>query len=303
MNSSPPFLVDERALARRLGVSLPPLRKFNLATFGVDPDPFLRDLAPTFHDLPWDLYDVKLAQMCFLLKRFPDQEPRLKQYLKDAYAGRCGLEAVRDLLDRLGPEDRDIVAGIEPHRQRTIAGFVAEFPRGRPELRHVPMKDFTQNVGTDDYRSLGRAFAETSPAVVAHPAFGQWLAAVARLVHDLEQRRPRRVLFVLHQMRTLVRRGVKSEVVPEGIHQDGAKYIVSALVVERAGVVGGESVVYGPDKHTVYYHTVLQPGEGIFQVDHGSPLWHSASPIRLDPHTTCAEGRRGIFGLDINIEV
>src|SRR5262245_30760249 len=99
MHSTLRFLDDERALSRRAGVPLPPLRKFNLRTFGVDPGPFLRDLAPTFRDLPWDMYDVKLSQMRFLLKRFPEQEGRLNRFLKDAYAGRCGLESVRDLLD------------------------------------------------------------------------------------------------------------------------------------------------------------------------------------------------------------
>ena len=303
MNSSPGFLIEEGALLRQLSVSLPPLRKFNLATFGITAEPFLRDLAPTFQDLPWDLYDVKLSQMRFLLRRFPDQETRLTQFLKDAYAGKCGLEAVRDLLDRLSPEDREFVAGIQPHRQRSITTLVAEFDRvGKPRLHRVSVNHFSQNVGSEDVRSLGRRFAETPLAVVHHPLFEPWLGAVARLVYDLEQRRPRAVRFVLHQMRTLVRRGVFSEVVPEGIHQDGAKYIVSALVVEREGVIGGESIVYGPDKQTVYFRTTLQPGEGIFQADHGSPLWHFASPIRLDPHTACAEGSRGIFGLDLNID-
>ena len=35
---------------------------------------------------------------------------------------------------------------------------------------------------------------------------------------------------------------------PEGIHQDGSDYIVSALVVDRGNIVGEISKIYGPDK-------------------------------------------------------
>jgi hypothetical protein len=297
------YLDDEVALSRRLGVDLPPLRKFALSTFDIDPQPFLNDLLPTFRDLPWDTYDVKLSQMRFLLHRFPDQSERLHHYLRDAYAGRCGLESLHDLLGRLSVEDRERVLAIQPHRQRSIAAFNVEFdPRGQPLVSRQPIPDFSQNVDAQDYRALGRKFAEASPDVTGYPAFEQWLGAVARMVYDLEPPSIQRVRYVMHQMRTIVRPASGGDVVPEGVHQDGAKYIVSALVVERDGVIGGESVVYGPDKQTEYLRTTLQPGEGIFQADHHSPLWHFASPIRLDPHSGRAEGRRGIFGLDINVE-
>jgi len=90
-------------------------------------------------------------------------------------------------------------------------------------------------------------------------------------------------------------------IVPEGIHQDGADYIISGLVMEREGIVGGESTVYGPDRSTPYLRTVLQPGQGLFQADAGSPLWHGVSPIRVDPDSDQPEGHRSIFGFDIHV--
>jgi hypothetical protein len=51
-------------------------------------------------------------------------------------------------------------------------------------------------------------------------------------------------------------------------------------VIERAGIVGGESIVYGPDKKTEYLRRTLQAGEGIFQADKGSELWHYVTSIQ-----------------------
>jgi hypothetical protein len=86
---------------------------------------------------------------------------------------------------------------------------------------------------------------------------------------------------------------------PEGVHQDGADYIVSALVIERAGILGGESIVYGPDKKTVYFGRTLAEGEGIFQTDKG--LWHYVTPIRENPAVPPDYGHRSILGFDMDI--
>lgn len=86
---------------------------------------------------------------------------------------------------------------------------------------------------------------------------------------------------------------------PEGIHQDGAGYIVSALVVERKGITGGMSYIFGPDKKTKYFAKTLQQGEGLFQADKGSTLWHTVTKIKPDKNHS--SGFRNIIGFDINI--
>jgi hypothetical protein len=100
-------------------------------------------------------------------------------------------------------------------------------------------------------------------------------------------------------MRTVARPGVSATNSPEGIHQDGADYIVSALVMERAGVTGGESRVYDSDKKTVLLRHTLLPGEGLFQVDAGSPLWHDVTPVVAQGD---GMGVRSLFGLDIRVQ-
>ena len=296
------FLEDERSLTGRLGIDLPPLRKFDLHTFAVDAGRFLREFAPSFDELAWDQYDVKLAQVHALRRLFPDERDRLERFLADYYAGATGLEAVRDLLLRAPPEERCAIDAIRPHRRRSIASFrVAHGPGDAAAVERVPSGAFAQAMGSADARSLDRVFPETPAEITSHPDFRRLLEGLVGLVRTVAApRRPAHLVF--HQVRTVARPGAPGSAAPEGVHQDGADYIVSALVIEREAVLGGESVVYGPDRRTPYLRTVLEPGQGIFQADGGSPLWHAVSPVRLDPDAGRAEGKRSTFGFDVHLE-
>jgi hypothetical protein len=301
MNAPFVFLEDERALSGRLDIALPPLRHFDLDTFGIDAARFRRELVPTFDRLSWDHYDVRLAQVNHLVRAHPEAEARLRAFLPGYYAGRSDLAQVRDLIRRLPAEARSAFEAIRPHRQRSVSAFAAAYNRtGAPRLERERVGAFAQDLGPADPRSMARVFDETPVEVTAHPGFRHLLACVVELVGEVAApRRARRVVF--HQVRTVARPGAPGAVVPEGIHQDGADYVVSALVLEREGVVGGESTVYGPDRRTPYLRTVLQPGQGLFHADGGSPLWHGVSPIAVDPRAGAAEGRRSIFGFDIHL--
>jgi hypothetical protein len=302
MNSPVAFLENERSLAERLGIELPPLRKFSLESFGINSGRFLADFNPSFDALDWDYYDVKAAQVKLLEEFFPEEHPRLRQFLPGYYTGRQELAEVAPLLRRLPPEGRRALESIQPYRQRSIAGLTVSGPAaGSLRVERFPMRSFAQNVGADDYRSQNRVFPETAEEVTAHADFRQLVVALAEAVREVEQA-PRTVKMVFHQVRTTVKRGRPSAVVPEGIHQDGARYVVTALVTEREAVTGGESIVYGPDKKTPYLRTVLAPGEGLFHADSNSPLWHDVTPIRVDPSADRPEGRRSIIGFDINVE-
>ena len=133
-----------------------------------------------------------------------------------------------------------------------------------------------------------------------HSEFTKLIGGIIHMVHEV---RPRAsdIEITMHQMCCYADVIVPGDNSPEGIHQDGADYIVSALVVERAGITGGESVVYGSDKKTEYLRRTLAPGEGLFQADKGTPLWHYVTPIHEDPTVPPLYGSRSIFGFDINI--
>ncbi|MEM8907566.1 MAG: 2OG-Fe dioxygenase family protein, partial [Bacteroidota bacterium] len=86
---------------------------------------------------------------------------------------------------------------------------------------------------------------------------------------------------------------------PEGIHQDGMDYIVSALVMERHNIAGGRSVIYGNDMQTKVMETTLQSGQGILQPDLGTELWHEVTAIRCKNAQKL--GYRSTIGYDITV--
>ena len=99
----------------------------------------------------------------------------------------------------------------------------------------------------------------------------------------------------LHQVRQTTYPGIESHNSPEGIHQDGADFIVSAFVLNRSNIEGGESIIYDKNKQQIDQFT-LQNKEGIFQND--KKLWHYVTPIRSKYDYV---GYRDIVGLDIII--
>ena len=95
-----------------------------------------------------------------------------------------------------------------------------------------------------------------------------------------------------HHVRVTTLPGLETSNSPEGLHQDGFPFIVSALVVERENIYGGESEIYAGDKKTLILKTALQPGFGLLQPDLGSDLWHLVTPI-------LGAGYRSSIGFDI----
>jgi hypothetical protein len=110
----------------------------------------------------------------------------------------------------------------------------------------------------------------------------------------------RRIDAYAHQVTVCARPSRSGHPAPEGLHQDGADFIMSALIVERTNVRGGVSRVYeDPGGTTPLLEIELQPGQGIFQMDAGSRLWHEVSPIEVDDPSR--EGHRMAFGLDLHV--
>ena len=96
---------------------------------------------------------------------------------------------------------------------------------------------------------------------------------------------------------------------PEGAHEDGADFIVSALVINRINVEGAESQIIEElpnGKKEVIYKRILQPGEFAFQADtgeektYGNDLWHHVTPFYVVDKSK-RDGWRDIIGFDINV--
>ena len=103
----------------------------------------------------------------------------------------------------------------------------------------------------------------------------------------------------VHHTSVICSEGYNVTNAPEGVHQDGVDYIVSAYVLERKNVKGGESVIYGAYKVTELLRTILEPGFGIFQPDLNADLWHTVEQISViqgEKHSL-----RSTIGLDFEI--
>jgi hypothetical protein len=293
------YISDEVELSRTLSRDVPILRAFNLETFGVDRESFLRAMRPTFSVLHLDPYDAKRAKVDLLKKRFPQHADRLNGFLGNYYANKEDLAAVYDLLRELDDQDRNELdrIGMTGRRKRAVARFNVQFGGGKWNFERIAGERFRQNVEAGDPRALVRVFHEMETLVADHPQVRHLMECFAELVRE---RHPdcKKLRMNVHQMFIFADILSAGDNAPEGIHQDGADYIVSALVIERAGILGGESIVYGPDKKTVYFRRTLAEGEGIFQTDKG--LWHYVTPIRENPAVPPDYGHRSILGFDMD---
>nr|WP_309689070.1 2OG-Fe dioxygenase family protein [Armatimonas sp.] len=279
-----------------------PFRVFTLEQLGIDRARFLTELAPSFHALAWDIYDVRREQVQRLLHAFPEETSRLQQFLRDYWTEQATLGVVEDLLSRLPTAERVALESVAPYRRRAMARFRLELTGlGWQEERLPDNTRFAQGkLNTGDLRALPRRFAPMACAVVDNPLFARLREGVAELV---AKARPGvgTLTLTVHQMSVVCHPGQAATNSPEGIHQDGADYIVSALVVERRGVTGGMSRVFGPDREAVLLSHTLQPGEGLFQADTGSPLWHDVTPVHRSESAE-SDGIRSILGFDIRLE-
>lgn len=274
--------------------------------FGINKAEFLGFLRPTFSVLHLDPYDAKRAKVEFLRKRFPEYRLRLREFLAKYYADQEDLDAILDIVRRLPEKElREFDRiGITGRRKRAIARFLVSHTGQMSPALHdawhitrVSAADFTQKVaGRNDARKLVRRFDEIPLFVTEYEPIQTIIRHLATMVRH---RRPYAQVIQVNMHQVFIFADVlgAGDNAPEGIHRDGADFIVSALVIERAGIVGGESVVYARDKKTELLRKVIQPGQGIFQDDR--KLWHDVTPIKEDPRVPPEYGHRSILGFDM----
>ncbi len=245
-----------------------PVHVLRLEDIGIDRDAFIRDVRPSFERTKWDMYDVKNRRAAF-----------------------------ENLGAPLSAEQQAAYDAIQPHRRRAMRKYTLT-PRDGNEWRIEPNDERTFAQSVSDYRSSTREFELIEPEISSHEDILTLLAAVAQTVREY---RPalKQIHAVLHQVTVVARPAEAASPAPEGLHQDGADYIVSALVIERAGVTGGISKVREGRESAPMLEVQLGAGEGIFQADANTPLWHEISPISLTPGADA--GHRMTFGIDVHV--
>jgi hypothetical protein len=155
-------------------------------------------------------------------------------------------------------------------------GFDVQVGLFRPSLV-VQTNALIASDGEIDYRKASRKFKELPDA-----SFDDNLREIIFGVAELTKKARSTVRkFNISIHNTVVYCHTKQVTTnsPDGIHQDGVDFIISALVIERSNISGGQSVIYGRDKKTRLLQVELQPGQELFQADAGTEIWHEVTPM------------------------
>ena len=195
------------------------------------------------------------------------------------------------------PPDNYVENNDPVTRSRRYANLKVDVTDNYNYSLYYTKKDiFEQKV--DDYRGVERQFE----LIDFHHINQRWLldlvtqvSALSVLNHNYYKghKKIKEVDIHLHQVRQTSYSDIEAHNSPEGIHRDGCDYIVSAMVLNRMNIEGGESIVYDQNK-MIQYKTILDDQEGMYQED--IKQWHYVTPINTIKDKL---GYRDILGIDI----
>ncbi len=300
-------MITEKDISKSLGRAIKsPIRVGNVKDLGIHAEIFLNFFKPHFERLNDDVYLIRGKQIKFLKTIFPDDNEVIEELHKPYFEGIKDVDVLQPWIKNLNTEQQKEFKRLSTiTRQRSISSFLIEIWDDTHFIERTPQQGFEQNVG--DFRSWKRTFSQASKESVENEFFYTLLKQIAKLVQNIHPE-VRKLQITSHFMRTLSQEKIKGENAPEGVHEDGAQYIMSALVINRQNIIGAESQIYEQtksDTNQLIYKKVLAPGEFIFQADtgeeftFGNDLWHYVTPI--EPIDISSRGIRDIIGFDIDI--
>jgi hypothetical protein len=298
-------VVPARHFSLRGAVSSP-IRVFHLADMGINSEDFLGRIGPTFHNLPLDPYDPALAAERLVKTRFPEVYRAHEADWLVYWNELADLQYTNPLA---GPQfwnqhittndGQRVLNSIRPHRRRSCFQYLAR-PHSsaeyRWELQEIGTPTFAQAV--TDVRARPRRFAASPMSVYRDEDIISFIGVACQLVRQTASVLATTMMVTIHQMLTYADSPAGREPAPEGTHQDGTPFIVSALVIERENVVGGVSRVYYNKNDGLALEYELLPGYGILQSDVHNEYWHQVTAVYpLNPERIAY---RSILGLDID---
>ncbi|WP_299312734.1 2OG-Fe dioxygenase family protein [uncultured Aquimarina sp.] len=300
-------MITEKEISRQIGRTIKsPIRVSSVEDLGIDVSSFLHFFKPFFEELQDDVYLVKGKQITFLKEIFPLDSTSIEKLHKPYFEGTRTIEALAYWIQQLDENQKQEFNQLSIiTRQRNISSFLIEIWDNQYFVERIAQQGFEQDV--DDFRVWKRIFKQATREAVENELFVELLKKIAGLVKKIHPE-VRKIQITSHFMRTISKEKIKGENSPEGMHEDGAQYIMSALVVNRQNIIGAESQIYEKttsDSNELIFKKVLEPGEFIFQADtgeeftFGNDLWHYVTPI--EPEDISNSGIRDIIGFDMDI--
>ncbi|MCG8206005.1 2OG-Fe dioxygenase family protein [Tenacibaculum finnmarkense] len=304
-------MITEKEISEQLKRTVKaPIRIGSLTDLAINKADFIASFKPFFDtDLMDDVYLVKNNQMAFLKSIFIEDIASLEKIHQAYFEGKLSKSVLNPWIDTLSEnQKKEFLILSKITRQRNISSFTVEKlskkQRDNLLVKRIEAKSFKQDVS--DFRVWKRVFKQASKASVENELFKTLLKQVFLLISEIHPT-VQKIKIMSHFMRTTSDIQIKGENSPEGVHEDGAKYIVSALVINRTNILGGETQIFEAisEKKELIFNTILEEGEFAFQADtgeekeFGTDLWHYVTPIQ--PINLAEKGVRDIIGFDIEI--
>jgi hypothetical protein len=159
------------------------------------------------------------------------------------------------------------------YRFRRHARF--RFDPGTGELSLLPHSSYFQDYATNRFvGGVERLFSPIRPETTRN----EFLLGITRLNILMLPPRGRSCWVAdVHLVRIVGTPDQPGKPAPEGIHNDGFDF-VSFHLISREGVMGGESVIYDPEKRPLARRTLESPLDSFYADDRR--VLHFTSPIR-----------------------
>lgn len=281
-----------------------PVSIMNVLEYGIDLNAMRNKLKEGLNDYQADFYLVQKNKIDIIQSDLSTEDLTVisnDTWIK-IYKNEIKDEDLINIFPSLSKVALTKISSVEPTRFRLISECELTWSINGWEVKRVPCSPFEQSEATIssddlDYRLIPRTFKEL-PDYLFDGDLKEILIQVGNKVKEHNSLVTKLSISIHHTLVKCIPNQVSSNS-PEGIHQDGMDYIVSALVVDRNNIVGGKSVIYGSDASTPLVNITLQPGQGIFQPDKGTDLWHEVTPISLvNPQES---GYRSTIGFDVQV--
>jgi len=261
-----------------------PISLIDCDDIGIDFKKFQRKISLHYGDYADDLYLLEQNKLDFL-----KSINLIDKSITNTDINKLDLD--KEILKKL--------KSFKATRKRLICECFVVVDSCEVKINRIEHKGFGQNFAEVvdnilDYRKMLRKFKEL-PDVLFDENLRKMIDFVARKIYQYTNYY--KFKFIIHYVLIECVDNQQATNSPEGIHQDGMDIIMSAFVVERENIKGGQSVIYCKNKTNKIFECILKPGQGILQADLNSYLWHEVTPIV--PLNSLSKSYRSSIGFDV----
>ncbi len=286
-----------------------PIQIINMPELGINAKLLSKQLRATYRDdYQWDDYHYRQSKINYIVKSINTQSlGKITHDIWDSYyRGSITDDTLLTHIEKsLSSTLACNIKKIKPSRKRLISAYELTYKELEWHIKRTPAGKFKQPCGAlknstkiTSYKTVERTFKEL-PTHLEDDSLHKILTFIAQNLQQNLQIPPQHIHITVHHTLVFCYPDAPGSNAPEGIHQDGIDFIISALVIERHNIEGGTSIIFGCNGETELMKVTLREGQGILQPDKNSELWHSVTPIACIDKTQ--EGYRSTLGFDISI--